>query len=61
MFYFLKKLLVPSLKNQPAFPSLKSKIFWPATTDFLLKFSSPILENGMQMPWHYHISWLPNK
>ena len=38
---------------------MKSKIFWPATTDFLLKFSSPILEDGVQMSWHYQMSWLP--
>ena len=66
MFYFLWKLPVPPLKNylyprliiQPYF---EIEIFWPALTDFLLKFFSLILEDGMQMPSHCQISWLPNK
>ena len=40
MFYFIQKL--------PVFP-FEIKIFWSVTTDFLLKFSSPILEDRMQM------------
>ena len=34
---------VTPLKNEPAFPFFEIKILGPATKDFLLKFSSPIL------------------
>ena len=54
MFYFLQKLPVTPLKNQ-------IKFLWPAATDILLKVSSTILEDGMQMSWHCQISWLLNK
>ena len=32
-------------------PLFEIKIFWPATTDFLLKCSPPISEDEMQMSW----------
>ena len=61
IFYFLQKLPVPPLNRLMIQPLFEIKIYLPATTNFLLKFSSPILKDGMQMLWHCQISWLPNK
>ena len=38
------------------------RIFWPITTDFLLKYFTlhPFWKTGC-MPRHYQVSWLPNK
>ena len=58
---FSPKIVRNPFKKLTCLPLFEIKIFWPATTDFLLTFSSLILEEGMQMSWRCQISWFPNK
>ena len=49
---FYLKIASKLFKKLTCLSLFEIKIFLPATTDFLPKFSSPILEGGMQMSWH---------
>ena len=49
MFYFLRKLLVPTCKKLTRLSLFEIKSFLTRHNRFLLKFFSPILEDGMQM------------
>ena len=66
IFYFLWILPALPLWILPAphpikQPFFEIKIFWPTTTAFLLKVSSPQFKRQGHMLWHYQISWLSNK